>query len=269
MSESVVLRTDGLKKSFWRTKKFFLFVCVWYALGPKMGTFTFWAAMQPENYSIGVTHVYGASKTSEGDVTACVDLTNPETLEVQKEVAIRLPVSQYMDGKNPDLVAWTNSVAVSENSSFGVEIATSVERCVQTANEVRTIKSDSWLPRANANAWQQHAVELSSTVDLLAIEVISSEEISTGNLKGRTFGYLSRDINRDITERAYVRSDENGNSIYKNQLRKEHYLEFYFPLTRSGIRWGRSWMLSLVVIDIIFGPLAWLAMFVPLFSQRH
>ena len=258
-----------IKRLRWRNKRFLLFVCIWYLLGPKIGTFSFWYSMKPDSYTLAVTRVYGASTApNSDDVLVCVDLTNADDLKVQEQVEIRLPVSKYLSGENAELQNWTNSVADSSTSTFAVPINPEGSTCAANLGTIKIIEEGSLQPGLNALTWSQYSKELENINNIVVIDVTSADRFRTAITDGRTFGYLSQKIDRQIYEMEYVGSTENGDAIKKKVLRRERDLEFYFPLRQSGIHWENIGRIIWVLYDIVGGPLAWLGIFTPILTGR-
>jgi len=257
-----------LKRPRWLNKKFFWFVCIWYLLSPKIGTISFWYSMKPDSYTLAVTRVYGAHTEPNSDVVVCVDLTNANDLKVQERVAIRLPVSKYLSGENAELNKWTNSVADSSTDTFAVPIHPEGSACAANVGALKVVKVNSLRPGQAALTWLQYSEELANVNDLVVVDVTSADEFIFDNTTGRTFGYLSRKIDRQIYEMEYAGSTENGDSIKRKVLRRERDLEFYFPLRQSGIHWENIGRIRWVLYDIVGGPLAWLGIFTPIITGR-
>jgi hypothetical protein len=264
MSEPIV--DHDLKNSKWSKKKWAAFFCVWYLLSPKIGTYIFWYSVKSDNYTIAVTNVYGANIQQEGDILVCVDLTNPNDLITQHRVGIILPVSSYLDGKNADLNAWINSVAPSVTDSFAIPIEPIGESCDGSSGDLGIEKWKRIRPGSAAMDWSQYDLDQNKQGNILILDVASENDFKFDNTRGRTFGYLSRNINRRIFEMEYAGSTSNGDPIKKKVVREEHYLEFYFPLKQTGVRWKNIGLIRYVFYDIISGPLAWLGIFTPIFT---
>jgi hypothetical protein len=266
---TIPIKSNPVKRPNWLNKKFFLYICIWYLLSPKIGTIFFWYSIKPSNYASAVTRVYGANKEANGDILVCLDLTNSNDLELKERIGVRLPVSNYIDAHNSELQKWNNSISPFVSNSFAIQIKPSVEPCQEQKSGLFVISESSLDPGRNALVWKQYNKKLTDLEDFLVVDVKSVSDFKYSVRDGRTFGYLDRKINREIYELVEVGSSPEGDSIKIKSLRQEHYLEFYFPLEQSGIRWKNIGLIRYVVYDIVGGPLAWFGIFTPIFTSSR
>lgn len=244
-------------KRRWLNKGKIAFIIVWYLLGPKIGSLSLYAAMEPVTYGMAITKVYGAAKTLDGDVIVCVDLTHGYYRTVQERIGIRLPVAASRN--HPYWPRWSQKQKKSSDS-FSIAVSPSAISCMEPFSLKIVEAGGRSHPGSSGPIWRQYSAELTRVNELLVVGRINVQDLRFDNTRGRIIAYLSRDINRPVDPDLLKSSDGLRST--------ENYLEFHFPLKETGIQWKNAWAILLVPLDFIFGPLAWLLIFTPLFTGR-
>lgn len=223
---------------WYRRPILWIWLAVFYALSPKMGTMAALAEVKPREFRAQAKDVLRAHFLPSGDVAVCFLLDRLDRGELE-EYEVELPIAHMTSLANPDVRRRTSEVQKrNQTLRFWIDDTRMKQGCIRGKGDtdIFTGKNRAW-GRGVPNGVPQ--------------ELAFRAEIYIGDYPAY-FYYVNREPLRKtrFAKAAYA----------PEEVKDEYDIEFIFQTQETSIRWWNVFFLPpAILIDAVTGPLGWIA----------